>query len=231
MSPSSPGSVPPSGARLDLGEPEVLQTRPDGVRILRVRSPAEVGPYRANFAGAYQAIFSEPPYNERFFPSEAEGILKSLLEVPDHITLLAVKGITQVVGFGIGVPATAKGDVTRELRGLLSISNTYYLAELGVLPAWRGTGLGSDLVRMRLDLIDRARFSNVVLRTSAIRNTSYDMYMGLGFEDMGVYMEVPSRRTDGTVTTDRRLFLCKVLPKPDASDEDVSDPETWLPGG
>jgi hypothetical protein len=27
-------------------------------------------------------------------------------------------------------------------------------------------------------------------------------------------MEVPARRVDGAVSTDRRLFLCKVLPRP-----------------
>jgi hypothetical protein len=41
------------------------------------------------------------------------------------------------------------------------------------------------------------------------------MYMRRGYEDMGVYMEVGARRVDGKVTTDRRLFLHKVLPPPD----------------
>lgn len=54
----------------------------------------------------------------------------------------------------------------------------------------------------------------MVLRTSAVRNASYEMYMKLGFDDMGVYMEVPSRRLDGRTSTDRRLFLSKVLPAP-----------------
>lgn len=206
------------GAREDdtfrLPQPQLLVERSDGVRILRVRTNDEAMPYRAAFAGAYQDIFSEPPYNERFFPSEAQAILRQFLDIPDNITLLAVRGNTQVVGFGIAVPALAKADVTRALHGLLPLPPTCYLAELGVLRAYRRTGLGHELIQLRLSLIDRARFSNVVLRTSAVRNSSYDMYLSLGFEDMGVYMEVPARRVDGAVSTDRRLFLSKVLPRP-----------------
>jgi hypothetical protein len=37
------------------------------------------------------------------------------------------------------------------------------------------------------------------------------MYLKRGFQDIGVYMEVHSRRIDGQVTTDRRLFLSQVL--------------------
>ena len=51
---------------------QVIAQRDDGVRILRIESQEEADPWRASFAGAYQAIWSEPPYNERFFPEEAE---------------------------------------------------------------------------------------------------------------------------------------------------------------
>ena len=181
------------------------------VRIVRLESPAEATPYRASFAGAYQTIFSEPPYNERFFPSEAQGVLDSYLSIPESIILLAVRGQSQVVGFGIAVPLRARPAVSRELAGLVPVAHTFYLAELGVLDSQRGLGLGKELVRRRVDLIDKTRYTHVALRTSAIRNASYEMYMRMGFDDMGVYMEVPSRRNDGRVSTDRRLFLSMVL--------------------
>ena len=44
------------------------------------------------------------------------------------------------------------------------------------------------------------------------------MYMRMGFEDIGVYTEVHSRRIDGRVSTDRRLFLSKVLVGPSRSE-------------
>ena len=83
------------------------------------------------------------------------------------------------MGFGIGAPASSKPDIARDLRGLLPVPHTYYLAELGVLESARGDGLGKTLVAQRLELIDHQKFTHVVLRVSAIRNLSYDMYMVL----------------------------------------------------
>ena len=33
----------------------------------------------------------------------------------------------------------------------------------------------------------------------------------MGFDEMGVTMDVSAMRTDGKVTTDRRMFMSKVL--------------------
>ena len=189
----------------------IVLERPDGIRIVRIDSPEEALPFRASFAGAYQDIFSEPPYNERFFPSEAQSILHRYLQSPENICLLAVRGRSKVVGFGIGVPALSKPDISRDIRGLLPVAHTFYLAELGVLESARGQGIGKTLVAQRLELIDHQKFTHVVLRVSAVRNQSYDMYIEMGFDDIGVYTEVHSRRTDGRVSTDRRLFLSKLL--------------------
>ncbi len=189
----------------------IVLERPDGIRIIRISNPDDALPYRASFAGAYQDIFSEPPYNERFFPSEAQSILHRYLQTSENICLFAVKGRARVVGFGVGVPASSKPDIARDLRGLLPVPHTYYLAELGVLESARNAGIGKTLVAQRLELVDHQKYTHAVLRVSAVRNQSYDMYLGMGFDDIGVYTEVHSRRVDGRVSTDRRLFLSKIL--------------------
>ena len=189
----------------------VVAERDDEVQIIRLESAVDAEPWMAAFVGAYQAIWAEPPYNERFFPDEAAAVLRRALEVPDHITLLAVRPSGVVVGFGFAYPVKGKSDVARDIRGLLPIEDTFYFAELGVLEHWRVRGLGTQLIDLRLSLIDRERWRHVLLRTSAVRNTSYEMYRKLGFEDTGVYMEVSARRVDGTTKTDRRLFLSMVL--------------------
>jgi GNAT superfamily N-acetyltransferase len=189
----------------------LITEREDGVRILRLEAPADAEEWIAAFVGAYQSIWSEPPYNERFFPDEAAAVLTRALEHEGNITLLAVRPSGVVVGFGIAYPVRAKSDVARDIRGLLPIEDTFYFAELGVLEHWRVRGLGRQLVDLRLQLIDRQRWRHVLLRTSASRNTSYEMYRKMGFEDTGVYMEVPARRMDGSTRTDRRLFLSMVL--------------------
>jgi ribosomal protein S18 acetylase RimI-like enzyme len=185
--------------------------RDDGVSVLLLETPEDGELWRVPFVGAYQAIWSEPPYNERFFPDEAEGVLRRALRVPDNITLLAVRPSGVCVGFGVAYPVLSKSDVAREIRGLLPPEDTFYLAELGVLDGWRDRGLGHQLVEHRLNRIDRQRYRYALLRTSAVRNASYEMYRRMGFDDTGVYMEVSSRRVDGSTRTDRRLFLSIVL--------------------
>lgn len=185
--------------------------RPDGLRILRLDSPVDGDAWFAPFAGAYQDIWSEPPYNERLSTEESGAVLRRALRIPDQITLLAVRDSGVVAGFAIAFPVVNKPDVIREIRGLLPIEQSFYFAELGIMEEWRHSGLGKQLIELRLALIDRTRFDHVILRTSALKNAAYDMYKRLGFEDTGVYMEVPARRQDGSFRTDRRLFLAKVL--------------------
>lgn len=192
----------------------ILDERSDGIRIVRIGSPEDAALYRASFAGAYQDIFSQPPYSERFFPSEAQAALHRYLQTPENITILAVRGRARVVGFGIGVPATSKPDISRDLHGLLPVQHSFYLAELGVLEGHRGKGLGKALINHRINAIDAKRYTHAVLRVSAVKNATYGMYMSMGFEDIGVYTEVHSRRISGRVSTDRRLFLSKVLEGP-----------------
>lgn len=182
----------------------------DDIEIVRIENEQEAAPFFPSFIGAYQTIFSEPPYNELFYPTDAESVLRHVLQTPGHLSLLALRGPIEVVGFGLAVPLISRKDVARHIQGLLPIPHTFYLAELGVLSQYRGKRLGRELVRLRLEMIPRS-FTHVLLRTSATRHASYDMYLKMGFEDIGVYMEVQSRRTDGRVTTDRRLFLSQSL--------------------
>jgi ribosomal protein S18 acetylase RimI-like enzyme len=96
-----------------------------------------------------------------------------------------------------------------ELRAAIGIPHT--LAELGVLPGFRGLGIGHRLVRARLGRIDPTRFRAVVLRAPSSRSGDYPLYTPLGFEETGEVMDVSNLRVDGRVTSDRRVFLHCVI--------------------
>src|SRR4051812_5353553 len=70
---------------------KLIAQRDDGIRVLRIESLADAEAWMPAFVGAYQAIWSEPPYNERFFPDEAAGILRRSVELAENVTLLAVR--------------------------------------------------------------------------------------------------------------------------------------------
>jgi len=181
------------------------------VTIRPIDTAEEAAAWRAGFVGAYQSVFSGFPYFERFYPSEAEGVYRRLLATPGRIVLVATRGVSQVVGFGAAIPLEHKPSVASELTGLVPIKHTYYLAELGVIERYRSKGLGQRLIRERIRRMDRERYSHVVLRVSMNNNPSRELYEKLGFEEMGVYMDVSAMRTDGKVTTDRRQFMSKML--------------------
>lgn len=183
----------------------------DDIQIHRLVTPEDAARWRAGFIGTYQTVFSGFPYFERFYPSEAEGVYRKLTSTPDNITLIATRGESQLVGFGIAIPLRYKVDVATELTGLVPIYHTFYLAELGVVETFRGQGVGRTLIRERLRLIDPNRWSHVVLRISTQNTPSAELYRHLGFEDMGVYQEVTSMRVDGRVRSDRRFFMSRVL--------------------
>lgn len=193
----------------------VIDELDDGIVIRHLKTPTDVTQWRAGFIGAYQTIFSGFPYFERFYPSEAEGIYRKLTSTPHSTTLVATKGESTVLGFGVGIPLANKHSVANQLTGLVPINHTFYLAELGVLRKHRGKKIGRTLVRERLRLVDRDRFSHVLLRISCNNTPSSEMYRAMGFEEMGVYMEVSGMRTDGRVTSDRRLFMSRVLSQVD----------------
>ena len=184
---------------------------PDSTTILHINTPELVDQWRARFAESYPAVFTGAPYFEDISNADAVAVWDRLTAVPENITLLAINSSNDVLGFGIAIPLNKQKDVSTELTGLIPVPHTFYLAELGVLPSARGRGLGRALVKQRMDLIDRERYAGVVLRVAEGRNTSKLMYEAMGFEDMGVYMEVEAPRVDGTRSNDRRLFLYCVL--------------------
>lgn len=183
----------------------------DDLAVRRIVTTEDVATWRAGFIGAYQTVFSGFPYFERWYPSEAEGVYRKLTATEGNVTLVATRGESQVVGFGVGIGLADKPAVATHLAGLVPVKHTFYLAELGVLDQWRGRGVGRTLVRERLRLIDPDRYSHVVLRVSMNHSPSSEMYKAMGFEEMGVYMDVSAMRVDGRVTTDRRMFLSKLL--------------------
>jgi ribosomal protein S18 acetylase RimI-like enzyme len=182
----------------------------DDLRIERVLGREAAARWRDAFTSIYPGIFSTAPYFEDISVEQATSRWDFLTAAKGHITLLALTGSDRLVGFGIALPVSETQLVATALAGLVPHKHT-----LGVLPEDRDRGLGRTLVQERMKLIDPKKYSHVVLRVTAEKNTSYDLYQSMGFEDMGVYMDVSAKRTDGTIGTDKRLFLSRVLSQVD----------------
>lgn len=186
----------------------------DGVVVHRVVSPGDAEAFRAGFVKAYRDVFARPPYEEAFSEEEASGVWDALVRAANHITFV-VEDAGEVVAFASAIPLSADGPVARALAGLVPVRDTMYLAELGVLPEYRDRGLARLLVKARLKAMDPARFTHVVLRAVEGKNEALAMYRDLAFTDMGVSMTVTRARIDGTVRSDERHFMSRVLSQVD----------------
>ena len=187
-----------------------MRQLPSDFELVDIRTAADVDRWVRAFSLAYQSVFSGAPYFEAFRQEEAEAWFRQLTSQPGQITLLAVLD-GEMAGYGVAIPLKHKHDVARELAGLVPLAHTAYLAELGVESNFRGQGLGVSLTRERLRRIDNACYSHVVLRISEENSTPRAMYEAMSFTDMGVSMDVKSKRIDGSLRADRRRFLARVL--------------------
>lgn len=183
----------------------------EGVTVLRVTTAEEVAQWGPAFVDAYRHIFADAPYHEVFAEDEVDAIWRRLTAARGNITLIAIDPQGAVVGFGIAIPLAEAPDVARELNGLVPVKATSYLVELGVEASWRRRGLARHLVRLRIALLDRATTTHVVLRVAEGRSATFEMYRAMHFTDMGVSMQVRRLRTDGTLQTDVRHFMSRVL--------------------
>lgn len=197
----------------------ILKQLDDGLVVHRIRTLADADAHRDGFVAAYRRIFADAPYHEDFTEEEAAHVWRRLTTAAHQVTLVVLDG-DALIALASAVPLTAAPDVARELHGLVPVRHTMYLAELGVDPAYRGRRLGRKLVNCRLQLIDRQRYSHVVLRVADGNTSTFEMYRELDFADMGVSMQVRQRRTDGTVRTDERHFMSRVLSQVPLADED-----------
>lgn len=196
---------------MTTAQPQDLQRAAPPHRLVQIVDADDSARWRADFIGAYQTVFARAPYFERFSPAEAEGVWTRLTRTPENITLIAVSPKDQIMGFGIAIPLRYQRHVAQELAGLVGAADTMYFAELGVLPQFRGFGVGRSLVEARLRRIDQERYSAAVLRAPASRDGDFPLYSAMGFEEMGVSTDISTLRVDGTVTTDRRVFLHCIL--------------------
>lgn len=165
----------------------------------------------------YQNIFAEPPEFQQWSSSDLEQILSSYLKIgklavsiaPDH----------QVAGFCASIPF--KASKLWESSALFSnnsvslsanffqecfqidVENLDYIADLGVVKAFRHQGVGTQLMKA----IGALKEQPILLRVSVCRPEAYALYYKLGFRDMGVKQWAEYRRIDGTIKPSEKILM------------------------
>ena len=179
-------------------------------QLVTIDNSQDFAPYAESFAKAFQSVFTSPPYHEQFLLSEALAIMEFHLDTRQRWTMLAFLD-DEVVGFGLGCALRNYPEISRHIHGLLPPKYTHYFAELGVVPEHRQQGLGKQITQRYLDWVDEQPYNHVLMRISDTPSLANQMFIDMGFEDIGVSMEIASRRVDGSFQKDRRLFLSRLI--------------------
>jgi ribosomal protein S18 acetylase RimI-like enzyme len=165
----------------------------------------------------YQTIFAEPPEFQHWEISDLEQFFISYLNLGK--LAVAIAPDNQVVGFCASIPF--KGSKLWESSALFSnnlvslsanffqecfqidVENLDYIADLGVVKAFRHQGVGTQLMKA----IGALKKQPTLLRVSVCRPEARALYQKLGFRDMGVKQWAEYRRIDGTIKPSEKILM------------------------
>ncbi|MDP2789733.1 MAG: GNAT family N-acetyltransferase [bacterium] len=188
----------------------------DTVCLHRITSAEAFEPYAQAVGTLYARVFYDPPYNERFKSEDGAADLRKIAADPQGLLFLALDGDT-VVGFSGAVPVDRYEDIVPYVSAYIPVASSYYMAELGVAPAYRGRNLSHKLIDARLEALPDS-FDTVVVRTSVDNTATQHLYReSRGYHELdGVRQETISKKLKpetGEIVDmpDPRLFLVKKI--------------------
>jgi len=152
------------------------------------------------------AIFSAPPYGEKFDYSETEKDLLDFVNFGTCTVLLNFDNV--VIGFCCSINIQ-KSHLSKEtlvkLKEYISCKDEYF-AELGIAKSFRGKGYGRMLMERLVNSCSEHK--NLILRTGAVDNDKViHFYERNGWDKIPILEEVSHQRVDGTVVKDKRLYM------------------------
>lgn len=154
----------------------------------------------------YQAVFADPPYEEKFTPEEVKSFFE--LYFLQGVLMLARESAQNVIGFAASIPLVLEEEIARIAENFgIDPEAVWYFADLGVNHEYRRQKIAQSLVQA---LIAETPADTLLMRTSENNIASQRVNQGVGFEIIeGMEQLVDQTRQDGTVKADRRIFLQK----------------------
>lgn len=169
--------------------------------------------YKKAFIGLYQKIYSAAPFWEKFSADEVEKLYDKYTN-PNSILYFVMDEVNgKLIGFAAAIPLLLADEEIQKLLGeFVQINKTYQNTEIAVDPAYRGQGIGSYLVDLRLEKIRQNGYTQVLMRTTSEGSMSAGIYLKRGFKQLPVTQQVQQARSVPTMTDiDERVFYLKTI--------------------
>lgn len=196
--------------------------RETGLCVTQITASGELTSALDNgLAELYRAVFSEPPYNEKFELPEVHDIFQSFLEEKGHIFLVQDPARNmRPVAFVTSVPLHIEFNVVSLVGKNLPVEKTAYFAEEGVDESARRQGLSIRMKDLLLKACGLSGYDRVLLRTSVLNYRQISAVNKAGGEVLpGIFQDIARNRTDGSVSNDTNAFYVFDLKNPSAAQQ------------
>ncbi|MFN3188652.1 MAG: GNAT family N-acetyltransferase [Candidatus Paceibacteria bacterium] len=169
-------------------------------------------PLRSGFANLYQVAFAEAPYFETYSVDEVVNNVWNPHIDGQHCVIVATLD-GAVVGLGcahsaqdklstIGVFLAEKAAENQTVP--FNLESTVYMSELAVGPHARKHGIGTELVKRRMDWARKSGFTHYCMRTAAVGSNSRMLYERLGAK---IAPFVQSITSEGVVSSSEQRII------------------------
>jgi GNAT superfamily N-acetyltransferase len=168
--------------------------------------------YRQQFINLYMKIFSSYPFFEKFSLEEVSNVYEEN-SANGAFLCCAVDNNEKLIGFGAGRPAKqCNMEMKRIFSNHFPVEQGFYNSDVGTDEKYRGHGVGTKLVELRINYAKDKGYKYSVLRIAKVNSMSAPLYFKKGFKEMKETMMVYQPRTkEGINENEERMFLWKKI--------------------
>jgi hypothetical protein len=159
-------------------------------------------------AQLYKNAFAEPPYCENFSIEEVKKFFQEYFDEGGFIFVATnPQQGDKPVAFLVTVPLKAHFDLAAKTARYVDTLKTTYFADAGVDPAYRRRDISVKMKQILFEKNALAGFKQGLSRTSQESYKQISAFNKVGGKAIaGLFQDVASKRLDGTIVTDRRIF-------------------------
>jgi len=155
----------------------------------------------------YQQVFADFPYNEKFSVEEVKSAFEATLNAGGLIFTASAPDNRKTIAFVSSVPLRAEPSISDVVKSVVDLQTTSYFSEDGVAQAWRRQNISTNMKDMLLTANYLLGYDNVILRTSLYNYPQIaSVSKSGGVVISEISQDVESKRGDGTISSDKRIF-------------------------
>ncbi|VBB48312.1 GCN5-related N-acetyltransferase [uncultured Paludibacter sp.] len=162
--------------------------------------------FRDKLIKLYLKCFTTGKYAQYISEKDAEKEWKKYAEIGQIYVALQDEKLAGVL---VAYPLKCDKDFPKQTK--ISIEKSIYIAELMTEEEFRGKGIGMKLTGYFLEKMNKATYSEVVIRVWDENIPALSLYKKLGFEETGISIQQTKYRSENKTFKMNKIYLIKHL--------------------